>query len=210
MQNPPSAAMQPVGSSQLAVGPFSHTNYTLTRPLWQFLGRKFHVYAPDKSLVIFVKHPIFKLRSEFTMFADEKETRPLLVVKQREIVSFSAAHDVFDAATNQKLGTIRSRGLKSIVRDTWDLLDANDQPIGIVEEEGNPFLRRMFPLFVMGRWKIELGGQRVGQLHQIWHLFAKEFGFDISMAQNKIDPRFALACALLALMSATAREDASR
>jgi hypothetical protein len=43
----------------------------IKRPFLQILGRKYYVYALDGSPVCFLKHPLLKLRGEFTIYADE-------------------------------------------------------------------------------------------------------------------------------------------
>ncbi len=197
--------MVPAGPTGMAAPTFSHAHYTVKRPFFSILGRRFHVYAPDGSLVAFVKHPLLKLRGEFTIFADESETRPLLVVRSRSIVALNMAHDVFDAATQFKLGSIRSRGLKSIVRDTWDLLDQGDQPVGLMQEDGAAWFRRFFPI-LPSHHHIELGGQPVAKIDQVFRFFTKEFTLDLSAGMGRIDPRFAIACTMLALMAETNRE----
>ena len=180
-------------------------SFKVTRPFFSFLGRKFHVYGPDGQMVAFVKHPVFKLRQEITIYTDQTEQVPLLHVKARQLIGLNICNDVFDPS-GVKVGTIRKRGLKSIVRDTWDLLDHNDQPVGLMEEVGASILRRFIPL-LLGKWKVELGGQEVARVEQVFRFFAKEFTLDLSMAQNRIDPRFAIACAVFALMAESARED---
>ena len=184
---------------------FAHQKYTIKRPFLSFLGRKYYVYAPDGSLVLFLKHPIMKLKQEFTIFTDDKETTPLLVVRSRKMISLNMAHDVLDPVTGERTGSIRSRGMKSIIRDTWDILDANDEPIGLMEEEGAALLRR-FIKFLPGKHKIELNGQRVASIKQIFRFFTKEVVLDLTEGAGKIDPRFAVSCALLALMKESARE----
>jgi hypothetical protein len=176
------------------------------RPWLSFFGRKYHVYAPDGSLVAFIKHPLLKLREQFTMYTDESETTPLIHFRSRQIVAINRLIDVFDAPTGEKVGTIRSRGIKSMFRDTWDILDASDQPVGLMEEEGAALLRRLFR-FLPGRHKIELGGQRVAELRQPFRFFVKETWLDLSMSQGRLDTRFALACAVLALMAEARREE---
>jgi hypothetical protein len=197
--------MIPQASTAMSAPAFSHAHYTVKRPFWSFLGRRFHVYAPDGSLVAFVKHPLLKLKGEFTIFADESEARPLMVVRNRAILSLNMAHDVFDAATQQRLGAIRSRGLKSILRDTWDILDASDQPVGLMQEDGMAILRRFFPI-LRSHHHIELGGVTVAKIDQVFRFFIKEFTLDLSMAAGRVDPRFAVACAVLALMAESNRE----
>lgn len=195
----------PAAYSGLAVQPFAHPTYTIKRPFWSLLGRKFHVFAPDGTLVCFVKHPLLKLREEFTLFTDESESQPLLTIRSRQIVALNQCLDVFDARTGERVGTLRSRGLKSIVRDTWDILDPSDQPVGLMQEDGAAMLRRLLPLLI-GKWHVELHGQEVAKITQVFRFFVKEFTLDLSMNQGRVDARFAIACALLALMAETARE----
>jgi uncharacterized protein YxjI len=193
------------GSQGMVPASLMHPTFTVKRPFWSLLGRKFHVYAPDGSLVAFVKHPIFKLRQEYTIFQDEAQTVPMMHVKARQIIGFNICFDVMDAASGQRVGTIRRRGLKSIFRDTFEILDPADQPVGVCEEEGAAILRRLFPI-LLGKWKIELQGQVVGQIRQVFRFFVKEFTLDMSMNQNRIDPRFAMALAIFALQAESARE----
>jgi uncharacterized protein YxjI len=189
----------------LQQGRFAHTRYIVKRPFWSIFGRKFNVYAPDGSLVAFVKHPLFKLREEFTIYTDESETDPLLTLKARKVIQWNVCHDVFDAKTGEKTGTLRKRGWKSILRDTWDVLDANDQPVGLMQEDGAAFLRRMFPILT-SKHHIELAGVEVARIRQVFRFFVKEFTLDLSMSQGRIDTRFAIACTLLALMAESRRE----
>jgi hypothetical protein len=187
---------------------FAYQQYVIKRPFLSLLGRKFYVYAPDGSLVVFLKHPLLKLRGEFTIYTDETETTPLLVVRARKVIAINMAHDVFDPNTGELLGSIRSRGLKSIIRDVWDILDANDQPVGLIEETGFAMLRRLIK-FLPGQHKIELNGQLAATLRQKFRFFIKEEVLDLSPGGDRLDHRFAIACALLVLMKEAAREDQS-
>jgi uncharacterized protein YxjI len=193
-------------SASLVAGSFSHPRYVVKRPFWSILGRKFHVYAPDGSVVAFVKHPLLRLREGFTIFSDESETHALLTVRARQIVAFNIAHDVFDATTEERAGSIRSRGLRSLFRDTWDLLDPQDQPVGLVQEDGAALLRRFLPI-LPSKHHIELGGVTVATIAQRFRFFVKEFELDLRPNQGRLDPKFAIACTLLALMAESRRED---
>ena len=143
--------------------------------------------------MLFLKHPLMKLRGEFTIYTDETESTPLLTVRARKLVSLNMAHDVFDPKTGERTGSIRSRGMKSIIRDTWDLLDANDQVIGLMEEEGFALLRR-FLKFLPGKHKIEINGELVATFKQAFRLFSKEAVLELSPGGDKLDPRFGVAC----------------
>ena len=198
------AQIVPTQSAALTAGAFSHSTYVIKRPFLSFLGRTFRVFAPTGALAMFVKHPMMKLREEFSVFADETEREPLLRIKTREIIAINPTTDVFDAVSGEKIGTIRLRGLKSMLKDTWDLLDANDQPIGLMSED-SALLHRLFPI-IPGKWHVELGGSEVMRVEQLFRFFTKEFAVDLSPSQGRLDPRFGAACALLALMRELHRE----
>ena len=66
---------------------------------------------------------------------------------------------------------------------------------------------RRFIKFLPGSHRIELHGQLVATLKQKFRFFIKEEVLDLSPGGDKLDHRFAVACALLALMKESARED---
>lgn len=188
-----------------ALVPFAHASYTLVRPLFSW-RRIYRVYAPDGSLAAFVEQPWFRLRSEWTIYADEEMTRPIIVIKNRRFAAINMEHDLFDAPSGQKLGSVRNRGLRSLFRDAWDLLDANDQPVGEMMEDGLYWLRRIARM-VPGRHRIDLGGREVAWLVQEFHFFRRVFHLELAEVQDPIEPRFAIACALIAIMADLRRED---
>ena len=58
-----------------------------------------------------------------------------LSIKARNVVDFSASYDVIDSKTGNKLGALRRKGWASILRDSWEVLDADDVVIGKIEED---------------------------------------------------------------------------
>jgi uncharacterized protein YxjI len=198
-------ALVPGGVTALAADPFSFPRYFIKRPFWSFFGRTFKVYSPEGHLIMFVKHPLMKLREELTVWADENQTQPLLHIKSRQVIAINFAYDIADARTNQWLGTVQKKGLKSIIRDTFELLDTQGQVIGKAEEKGASILRRFFP-WLTSKHAIELGGVVVTEIKQKFRFFIKEFNVDLSMGMGRVDPRFAIAVAMLALLAESRRE----
>lgn len=187
---------------------FGGTDYLVKRPFWSWLGRRFMVFDASGRLVMYVRHPILRLKQEFTIFTDESESKAIAHVKARQMIAINFAYDVTDAATGELLGTLRSRGLKSILRDTWDILDASGAEAGLVEEEGSSILRRFLPILT-GKWRIDFRGATAGRIRQIFRFFVKEYAVSLPSEGRKMDPRFAIACALLALMAETRRENSN-
>lgn len=190
---------------ELRSGPWAGTRFEIVRPFFSILGRTYRVYSQEGALVLFVRHPLFRLRSEFTLFADEAETQPVLTVKSRRLAAFNMEHDLFDAASGRRLAAVRSRGLSFLVRDAWDLLDDADRVVGQMIEDGSYLLRRIFK-FIPGHHVIGLGGEEVAHLTQRFRFFTKVFDLELTSARSP-DARFLVAAAILAIMSDVRREE---
>src|SRR6266403_59787 len=82
----------------------------------------------------------------------------------------------------------------------------DERPAGLMLEDGHWFWRRMVR-FLPGRHHIELGGREVARIAQRFHLFRREFQLEILPVDDPIEPRFAIACALIAMMADLRREN---
>jgi len=179
--------------------------YLIVRPLWSLLGRVYRVYAPDGRLAMFVRRPLFRIRDRLILFADEEETIPLLEIRNRSLLSFNMCHDVLDALTGLRLGSVRTRGFSWMWRDAWDVLDPDDRICGTMQEDTLSVVRRLLR-FWPGRHHIEIGGEVVALLAQQFRVFRKVFALQMLPASQKVDPRFLIACALVAVMADVRRE----
>jgi uncharacterized protein YxjI len=179
---------------------FQFPHYLLKRQVFALAGT-FRFYDPNGNQVMFSQQKMFKLREDIRVYADENKTQEVLSIKARQIVDFSAAYDVVDTAMNQKVGTLRRKGWSSILRDEWQVLDANDNQIGVLFEDsmGLALLRR----FLLGSWlpqnyDLTLGETRVADIKQNFNLFRYELGLDFSMdPTQRLDRRLGIAAGLL-------------
>ncbi len=179
---------------------FQHQSYLLKRQVFALAG-KFRFYDPMGNLVMFSEQKMFKLREDIRVYSDENKTQEVLSIKARQIMDFSAAYDVVDTATNQKVGALRRKGWSSMLRDEWQVLDANDNQIGTLFEDsvGLALLRRL----LLGSWlpqnyDMTLGETRVADLKQNFNLFRYELNIDFSMdSTRRLDPRLGIAAGIL-------------
>ena len=114
---------------------FEADRYTIRRKVLKIFGASFHVRAPDESLLGFCAQKAFKLKEDIRVFEDEGKTRPLLTIRARQAIDFSASYDIVDETTGQKVGAARRKGFKSILRDSWEVLDADDRVIDKLDED---------------------------------------------------------------------------
>jgi uncharacterized protein YxjI len=179
---------------------FQFPHYLLKRQAIALTG-KFRVYDPMGNLVMFSEQKMFRLREDIRVYSDENKSQEVLSIKARQILDFSAAYDVVDTALNQKVGVLRRKGLRSLLRDEWEVLDANDNLIGNLFEDsiGLALLRR----FVLGSWlpqnyDLTAGGTRVADLKQNFNLFRYELNLDFSMdISHQLDRRVGIAAGIL-------------
>lgn len=179
---------------------FLYDRYLLRRQVLALTG-KFRIYNPAGQLVLFSEQRMFRLKEDIRVYADESKTQELLWIQARQILDFSAAYDVTDTTTGVRVGSLRRKGLRSMVRDTWEIWDAGEAPLGVVEEDtlALGLLRR----FVLGsllpqNYDARLGGERVADFRQRFHIFRYELDIDFTPdVSRRLDRRLGLAAAIL-------------
>jgi hypothetical protein len=123
---------------------FELDRYVIRRKVLKVFGGSFHVYSGDE-LVGFSQQKAFKLKEDIRVFADETKRDEILSIRARQIVDFAAAYDILDPRARVKLGAARRKGMSSILRDSWEILDADDRPIGkLLEDSTGKALTRRF------------------------------------------------------------------
>ena len=178
---------------------FSFNQYLLKRQVFALAG-KFRVYEPGGKLVLFSEQKMFKIREDIRVYSDESKTQEVLMIKARQIMDFSAAYDVVDSATGQKVGALRRKGLASILRDEWEVLDVSDNVVGKLFEDsmGLALVRRFLSNLIPQNYDITFGTNRVADLKQPFNPFSYQLNIDFSMDINKVlDRRLGIAAGIL-------------
>jgi uncharacterized protein YxjI len=179
---------------------FSFSNYSLKRQVFALTG-KLRFYSPQGEQVLYVEQKMFRLKEDIRVYNDDQKSQEVLLIKARQIVDWDAAYDVLDAASGQKVGALRRKGWSSMVRDEWEVLDANDQLFGVLIEDnlGRALLRRfLLGSLVPQDYDLLIGETRVADLRQKFSFFGYEMVVDFSMdSANRLDHRLGIAGAIL-------------
>jgi hypothetical protein len=185
------------GTGQTA---FGFDSYLLKRQVLALTG-KIRLYSPHGSLVGFSEQKMFRLREDIRIYADEQKQQELLWIQARQIIDFAASYDVIDSMRSIKVGALRRKGLRSILRDKWDILDVNDKPIGVLWEDnpGRAALRRLLlGSLLPQRYDVLIGEQVVAKFAQRFNLFRYELELDFSADLSQLlDRRLGVAAAVL-------------
>lgn len=179
---------------------FSHSMYQVRKRILSVLGGKFEIFDPAGNVVLFSKQAAFKLKEDIRLYTDESMTTELVSIRARSIMDFSAAYDVVDSATGHKVGTLKRKGLKSMFRDHWIIMDAYDQEIGSIHEENAflAFLRRFVTNLIPQTYNVEIGGTAVAEFKQNFNPFVTKLNLDFSWdTQHRFDRRLGIAAGVL-------------
>lgn len=180
---------------------FNHSKYLMRRAVFAIMG-KWSIYDPYKNEVFYCEQE-WSLRTNIHIYSDKTKQKEVLTAKTKEIIDFSAAYDVTDPQTGEKVGTIKRKGFKSFLRDKWIILDKNNQEIGtIVEDSLALSLIRRF-IIVLGwlfppKYNIFIGDAQVGFLKKHFNPFIWKTTIDFSQdVRNLLDKRMGIAMALI-------------
>jgi len=114
---------------------FQLDEYLFRRKVFKIFGGAFHVYDKDKNVVLYSQQKAFKLKEDFRVYADDSKTQELLTIKTPQVLDLWATYNVQDATTNELVGSIRRKAMKSILRDEWTIFSPDGQEIGKLTEK---------------------------------------------------------------------------
>ena len=168
----------------------------------------FYVQDHLGNALAFLRKKVFTWKDDIRVFTDETQSLELLRIKARKIIDWGAAFDVSDSINNQKVGALKRRGWKSVLRKEWVVMDALDQEIGRIREDSAmlAFVRRFITALLPQTYTFELAGQQVGTAAQNWNLFAPRMYVDFTADPGRaLDRRLAVAAVVL-LMAVEGRQ----
>ena len=174
---------------------FAMDRYYIQTKFWRLLGNAFWFKDLNDQVIAYSKQKAFKLKEDIVLYSDETCTQPLLSIKARSIIDFGATYDIVDMTTGENLGAAQRKGLKSIVKDTWKILDANGNEYAEFVEDSNALLRR-FVTLIPAKYHFSVQGQHDIMMNQRFNPFIKKT--DILIPQgHPLDRRVIAAVALL-------------
>lgn len=179
---------------------FTFSTYTVRRQIFKLLGAAFHIYDPNGKVAFYSKQKAFKLKEDIRVHTGEDMQNEVLTIKARSIIDFSAAYDVFDPATQTKVGALKRKGMKSILKDEWIILDANENQIGLIQEDSMmlALVRRFLTNLVPQSFDGTINGQKVCHFKQNFNPFVTKITLDFAMDTNgRLDRRLGIAAAVL-------------
>ncbi|MFC5531853.1 hypothetical protein [Cohnella yongneupensis] len=179
---------------------FSHDRYLVRKQILSLVGAKIDIFDSDGREILFSQMKAFKLKEDIRLYGDSTMQEELISIQARSVIDFSATYDVVDSVTGEKLGSMRRKGMKSILKDEWVILDASEAEVGLIKEDSPlmALLRRFLTNLIPQKFHVEMGGERVALFKQDLNPFVGKLNLDFSLdSANKLDRRLGLAAAVL-------------
>lgn len=187
-------------SNKSLLNVFQHDHYMVRRKIFKLFGAAFHIYDSNGEIAFYSNQKAFKLKEDIRVYTNEDMITEVLTIKARNILDFSSAYDVFDPIKNEKVGALKRKGMKSIFKDEWIIMDTKDNEIGLIQEDNFALalIRRFLTNWIPQKFKGSVSGEQVCIFKQNFNPFVLKINLDYSMdGKNLLDRRLGIASAIL-------------
>ncbi|MFN8855840.1 MAG: hypothetical protein ACK50P_09745 [Planctomycetaceae bacterium] len=150
--------------------------YTIRRRLWSFLNISFDIFGEGGKPIGFSQQKAFKLKEDIRIYTDESRQNERMSIRARQIIDFSAAYDVYDSSTGEKLGALKRKGWSSLIRDSWIVMDTADNEVGKITEDSllMATLRRFFNFIPQSFHMVDENDNEVATFHGNFNPFVRK------------------------------------
>jgi uncharacterized protein YxjI len=179
---------------------FGYPHYTVRSKILKVFGGAFHIYNPNEEVVLYANLKAFKIKEDIRLYTGEDMQTEILSIKARQAIDFSATYDIIDTIENIKIGSLRRKGLKSMLKDEWIVMDSEDREIGLIKEEslGLALVRRFLIDIVPQKYYGIINGVKACTFKQNFNPFVRKIMVDFSHDDTRLfDKRLGLAAAIL-------------
>ncbi|MFC4164275.1 hypothetical protein ACFOWU_11440 [Epilithonimonas zeae] len=99
------------------------------------LASDFNITDKNGNYVAYVRQKMFKLKEDVIVFNDESKTQELFNIKANQWIDFNASYMITDLVNGKKFGRLARKGVRSIWKSRYDIIDENDQPKYQINED---------------------------------------------------------------------------
>jgi hypothetical protein len=179
---------------------FQYPTYLIRKKVLKLFGGVFHIFGPNGDVVLYSKMKAFKLKEDIRLYTGEDMTTELLLITARKALDFSGTYDVVDSASGERVGALQRKGMKSILKDEWHILDLNDQQVGTIVEDSMllALIRRFVASLIPQTYHGEIGGKPVLTFKQNFNPFVTKLNLDFNEdSGGLLDRRLGIAAGVL-------------
>jgi uncharacterized protein YxjI len=91
------------------------------------LSSDFNITDKNGNYVAYVRQKMFKLKEDVIVFSDESKSKELFNIKANQWIDFNASYMMTDLVNGRKFGRLARKGVRSIWKSRYDIIDEKDQ-----------------------------------------------------------------------------------
>ena len=95
----------------------------------------FNITDKNGNYVAYVRQKIFKLKDDVIVFNDESKSQELFQIKANQWMYFNASYSITDLVQEKNFGRLARKGMRSLWKSQYNILDENDQPKYQINED---------------------------------------------------------------------------
>ena len=99
------------------------------------LSSDFNITDKNGNYVAYVRQKMFKLKEDVIVFNDESKSKELFRIKANQWIDFNASYSMTEIATGNSFGRLARKGMRSIWKSSYDVLDTNDKTKFTITED---------------------------------------------------------------------------
>lgn len=101
------------------------------------LSSDFNITDKNGNYVAYVRQKMFKLKEDVIVFNDESKSKELFRIQANKWIDFNASYAIKSVETGKNYGRLARKGMKSLWKAKYDILDENDlSKYSITEDNG--------------------------------------------------------------------------
>ncbi|WP_407405876.1 hypothetical protein [Chryseobacterium sp.] len=104
------------------------------------LASDFNITDKNDKPVAYVRQKMFKLKEDVIVFNDDSKSKELYRIQANQWIDFNASYSIKEIALGKNFGRLARKGMRSIWKSSYDVIDSNDQPKFIITED-NPWIK---------------------------------------------------------------------
>jgi hypothetical protein len=103
------------------------------------IGTRIRVVDASGRQIAYARKKKFRLKEDVSVYEDEDQSRLRYRMKADRVIDFSASYHISGPDGNP-IGAVRRRGMRSMWKSAYSLVDASGAEVGIIHEE-NPWVK---------------------------------------------------------------------
>jgi hypothetical protein len=146
------------------------------------MGRESFAVSDGQNLICVAKVKMFAIKEHIDVYRDEAATQLVFTIEKAKAISISKTYEVV-SSNGEKMGAFKLEAMQSMMKEHWDILDAYDNPVGVIDQNTMSAMAGRFGGIVPQSFIASINSQPVCDYHEEMNIGAF-FKMDIDFSSD--------------------------